>query len=183
MQELIYALCEIQGKPFYVGRTERTLEIRYKEHVYSSKTGAETKYQYIRNLPNQEFEIVLLQEVEPNTEHYEDFWVYTIILDGYDLTNMKAGDSIRAAERDAMEEMKSKKRKFSDPKSFLDARTKEVEEAKARKANKKLLEKTKSGNRADRIRDYSLTRFAGDFGKPPISEALKEIMDRRRGKH
>ncbi len=177
MTELIYALCEIGGWPFYVGRTGRTLEIRYKEHVYNSKAGTEHKYQFIRGLPNMEFEIVLLSEVGDDSEHFEDFWVYSLILDGYELTNMKAGDSIKAAERDAMNEFKKRGERFTDPKSFLDAREREIAEAKARKASAKLMEKTRN---FAATRDYSRVRFAGNFGKEPISEALQEIMDRRR---
>lgn len=178
MNHLIYSLCEVHGAPFYVGRTKRTLEVRLGEHRRTAKSGTEAKYQHIRKLisDGKGYEIVLLQEVGPDTENFEDFWVYTLIIDGYDLTNMRAGDAKSAAERDAMLEMKKRGERFTDPKTFLDAREREIAESKARKAAQKLIEKTRKESNTS----SDLTRWAGDFGKPLPTHGLQEIMNRRK---
>lgn len=183
MLERIYTLCEIGGDPFYCGRTKRTLEERLKEHRYASKSGTESKYQHIRGLlrDGKDYEIILLEEVGLDTDRFEDFWVYSLILDGYDLTNMRAGDSKLAAERDAMLEMKNRGERFTDARSFLTARDREMAEAKARKATARLLEKTRKVERSSNS-DVSLTRFIGDYGKVPLSPALQAIMDKRKKK-
>jgi hypothetical protein len=125
MIEFIYALCIKDGKPFYVGRTNEPPR-RLREHNYEKKDGTELKYQYIRDLEsnNIEWEMIILEEVGPDTEHYEDFWVYKLIKEGYDLTNQKAGD----ARSIATETLRS--RNFTSAKEFLFELDKEEAEEK-----------------------------------------------------
>jgi hypothetical protein len=110
--------------------------------------------------------------VRPEDLEFEAFWVYTLILDGYDLENMRAGDAKMAAQNSAMLEMRKRGERFATPQAFLSARDREIEEAKARRAAKKLVSKIR------REIDVSLTRFAGDYGKETISPALQDIRNR-----
>ena len=178
MNHLIYALCEIGGDPFYVGKTRRSVDIRFKEHLRNSLTGTEAKYQKMRELRSHgiKCEIILLAETESELPE-EAFWVYSLIMDGYDLTNMREGDAKSAAENSAMLEMKNRGERFKTAIEFLSARDIEMAEAKARQANKKLIQKIRK--ELHKEIDISLTRFAGDFGKEPMSPALQEIRSRK----
>lgn len=96
--DYIYKLVETNtGVAFYVGRTE-DMKRRIGEHRYGARTykdGDELKYLYAHNLDkcSEPWHMELLQECGPDTEHYEDFWVNKLLLDGEPLQNMKAGDS------------------------------------------------------------------------------------------
>lgn len=142
--DTIYALCVKGGEPFYVGRTNDKKR-RLGEHKRDWKTGTEAKYQFIRDLESKsiEWEMIPLTEVGPDCKHYEDFWVYTLILEGYELTNMKAGDSLASAERDAMLEMRGRGQRFKDAQSFLTEREREIKEAEARKRLQNCVERSK----------------------------------------
>lgn len=178
MNHLIYALCEVGGDPFYVGKTRRSIEVRFREHKRNSLTGTEAKYQKMRELRSRGIisEIILLAETASELPE-EKFWVYTLIMDGYELTNMREGDAKSAAENSAMLEMKSRGERFKTASEFLSAMDREIAEAKARQANKKLIQKIRK--ELHKEIDISLTRFAGDFGKEPMSPALQDIRSRR----
>ena len=49
MTQIIYCLAEINGEPFYVGRTSDPRR-RLREHRREAQTGTEFKYQTIRKL-------------------------------------------------------------------------------------------------------------------------------------
>ncbi len=138
--DYIYSLCIKGGLPFYVGRTN-DLARRMGEHRRAAAAGdTETKYQVIRDIlaGGDEWEYVVLAEVDSDEQPYEDFWVYTLLCEGYPLANMKAGDARKQAEEDAMGAMRGRGERFSEPKAFLDARAREIAEAKARAATAKL---------------------------------------------
>ena len=185
MKETIYALCIKQGAPFYVGRTKHPAQ-RLQEHKYASKAGTETKYQFIRMLEEdgQEWEMLVLEEVDETSLNYEDYWVYTLIMEGYSLTNMKAGDSMQAAEQDAMLELQGQKRTFQNAETFLFARDLEIEMAKARAATAKLNAKIlKKEERINDDRDVSRHRFADETKKEiaerEMSPAMRAMIERR----
>jgi hypothetical protein len=135
----IYVLSEKNGDPFYVGRTN-DMKRRLYEHKLDSKTGTEAKYQFIRDLKskNIEWTMDLLIEIDEESKHYEDFYVYLLISEGYNLTNMRAGDSIDAGKRAAMQDMRKRGEKFATAVEFLGARDREVDEANARKKAERL---------------------------------------------
>ncbi len=177
-KEYIYFLGIKGGVPFYVGRTV-DMKDRLAGHKSSSKTGTEAKYQFIRQLEQdgQEWEMVLLAEINSTDDKYEDFWVY-LLAQEYTLTNMRAGDSMKQAERDAMETMRGRREVFNDAPSFLAAREREIKEAKARAAADKLNAKMK---KTLQVSDPERTLFS--FEKPHekfVSPAMKEMMNRRK---
>lgn len=177
MQEFIYILAIVKGKPFYVGRTN-DMKRRLSEHKRDSAFGTESKYQFIRDLDDKgmAWEMVLLEEVGPGTEHYEDFWVYTLLLEGYELQNMKMGDAAKAAERDAMQRMAGRKERYSDARTFLAAREREVAEARARAATARLNARIK---RVSDPTQPTTTRFVDDVKQAKESPALAAIRKRR----
>jgi hypothetical protein len=101
-KEFIYALTHwLNGEKiyFYVGRTERELGIRFKEHQYDAQHKHTDVYTYIR-------EFVLCQIFEEEVLCYcrddepddcEFFWVVQLIRAGYKLQNEKHGDAKRIA--------------------------------------------------------------------------------------
>lgn len=104
--EFIYALTHwVNGRKiyFYVGRSEREVGIRYKEHrnavhCYAPRFNTDV-YNYIRaNDPLMLFEEELLCWCEDdNVDDYEDYWVIKLIRDGHNLQNEKHGDAKRLA--------------------------------------------------------------------------------------
>lgn len=106
-QERIYALYyeDNQGKHyFYVGRTEREGDARYKEHRAAVLAENNPKfktdvYEFIRNeVPYGVFyEEVLCVCNQDNPDDYEDFYVVQLIRAGHTLQNMKSGDARRLA--------------------------------------------------------------------------------------
>lgn len=172
----IYALCEKESKPFYVGVTEDMVR-REKEHRYSSKKGHEAKYQFIRKLQaeGKDWEMILLEKVTPECDRYEDFWTYTLTLEGYELQNERAGDSVQAAERDAMLVMQGRGARFANAKEFLDARDREILEVDARRKAEKLRAKTRT-----KIIDVERTIFVGeDPNKKFMSPGVRAMLARR----
>ena len=182
MIEFIYALCIKDGKPFYVGRTNEP-QRRLREHNYEKKDGTELKYQFIREIEsnNIEWEMIILEEVGPDTERFEDFWVYKLIKEGYDLTNQKAGD----ARSIATETLRS--RNFTSAKEFLFELDKEEAEEKARQQNAKLLKKVREPKPTDfdysRLDQNGGYLFAGDYDQQGIksftSSGTKYLYDKR----
>jgi hypothetical protein len=184
MIETIYALCEVQGAPFYVGRTKDVTR-RLREHNYSKTKGTEAKYQHIRKLEaeGKQWELVPLAEVGPCTEHYEDFWVYTLLMEGYDLTNMKAGDSLQAAERDAILVMRGKGQQFTTAAEFLQERDREIQEAEARKKAANLIKKTRTGYPGVDLFDWQEPLYS--FEKPQdrfMSAGTRALLEKRKKK-
>lgn len=97
MQGLIYALCYREfdeEKPFYIGRTRKTLDQRFLEHRKGALDPLNPKpaYEFIRssNLTD-EFYIV---EVCAEGELTEAEVVRAAILDGHRIFNASAGDSV-----------------------------------------------------------------------------------------
>lgn len=85
---------------FYVGRSENPTR-RMKEHRSNSKSGAtEDSREFIRNLwtVGLDFDHEILATITSDQQNYEDFYVWDLARQGYQLTNMKQGDSIRQAE-------------------------------------------------------------------------------------
>lgn len=135
-KEYIYALCLKGGDPFYVGRTN-DLKRRMGEHKNAAANGhTETKYQIIRSIlaGGDEWDYFVLAEIKDVTDPYEDFWVYTLLMDGYMLANMKAGDAVQQAKNDAMQSMRARKASYSSAKEFLGALEQERAEQAARAA-------------------------------------------------
>jgi hypothetical protein len=171
MVDYIYYLSEPGRQPFYVGRTSNMAR-RLKEHQYASKTGTEAKYQYIRNLNGKPWEMVLLEEVGPDTKNYEQFWIYNFIINGVELQNMMAGSAKQQAERDAMLYMKGKEMRFTSAKEFLSERERIIKEEKARKKAEILNSKIKKPHNTEPA------VFIDDLNLKTISPALQAIMDR-----
>ena len=187
MADYIYTLSEKNGSPFYVGRTNN-MKRRLGEHRSSSKTGTEVKYQFIRDLEsnNKEWTMDILIEIDESSKNYEDFYVYLLISEGYKLTNMKAGDAMKAGEQEAMEAMNNRGDKFSTPEEFLTAREMEIKEFEARKKADRLNVKYSSKNKSisevfDYYYDETKVLIAGN--KPHeqfISPAFKAMKEKRR---
>lgn len=137
MIEHIYALYyELDGKRdyFYVGRS-RDVERRMYQHLRDSINGSTTtSRQFIRNLlaVGLSFDHEILAEVDETDLHYEDYYVYQKLCEGYQLTNMRSGDARQAAYEDASDEMRTRGDRYNSPREFLDAREQLVAEAKAR---------------------------------------------------
>lgn len=145
--ETIYALYDTRDyEYFYCGRTKRALPVRMAEHRRNYKTGTELKYQHMRFLESQgiEWRVDILDEVGPGTDHFEDYYTYKLLCEGHPLKNQKMGDSVAAANWNAMHSMRDRKERFTSPQEFLSAREREVAESKARAANAKLHAKVKN---------------------------------------
>jgi hypothetical protein len=176
--DYIYMLCNEQGLPFYVGRTNDPAR-RLGEHRRDSRTGHELKYQHIRSLEaaGQDWNMEILQECGADTEHYEDFWVYTLIREGYNLTNMKMGDSVRAAEQAAVREMLGQGRTFNTPQEFLAERERVILAQAALKRNQALIQKVRKESTADSIDE---SRMLFDWERPE-QKFVSPWMRARRG--
>lgn len=105
MSERIYALYyeTAAGRQyFYVGRTERAGDVRYREHraaVISDAPRFQTDvYRFIRDeVFCAVFEEEILCECTENPDDHEDYYVVKLIREGYVLRNMKHGDAKRMA--------------------------------------------------------------------------------------
>ena len=102
-------------------------------------------------------------EVASDDQDYEDFYVYQALLDGHPLANMKQGDAHKAAQ-DAEHSMRARNQRYSDAKTFLAARQREVEEQRARAATARLAARVKAPKVLDGNADVSRTLF--DWEKP-----------------
>jgi hypothetical protein len=182
-KEYIYGLHTVRGDMFYIGRTN-DLARRMKEHIYATKGGTETKYQVMRDLTKHGggWNYIVLAEVTENDEHYEDYYVYLYLLEGCPLTNMKAGDSVKAADREAMKRMQGRGDRYPDAKTFLSARQREVEEEQARLKTKRLHDSVKGNVKApiSNIFDWESTMFhtekpAEKFVSPYMKERLARL--------
>jgi len=137
MIEHIYALYyTLDGKKdyFYVGRS-RNLERRMKQHLWDSVRGdTATSRQFIRDLlaAGLTFDHEVLAEVTASDQHYEQYYTYVKLCEGYKLTNMRNGDARQAAYDDASDVMRERGERYNSPREFLDARERVVAEAKAR---------------------------------------------------
>ena len=188
-REYIYALKELSNAEypvFYVGRTS-DMTRRLKEHQYASKTGTEAKYQYIRQLEAAgiKWEMVLLEEVGEDTEHYEDYFVYLLSFDGHELCNMKMGDAKQQAEQDAIMNMRATGQFFSNAKDFLSARERAIKEEEARIKAAKLNAKIRSDETSK-----SSSKFVNDgthgesimVGEDPnkkfMSEGTRKLLEK-----
>jgi predicted GIY-YIG superfamily endonuclease len=187
MKDFIYTLCLVGGDPFYCGRTN-DMKRRLGEHRSASKTGTETVYQVIRQIEQggDKWEMVLLTEVDATSKHYEKFWVYTLICEGYELANMKQGDAQQAAERDAMHSMRGRKERYSDAQAFLDALQREQEEAAARAATARLNARLRQEQDKELTGDVDPDRmlFANLFETEAkfFSPGLRELQKKRAAK-
>jgi len=175
MNDKIYALCEIDGDPFYVGRTI-DWHNRWKNHIYAAQTGTEAKYQHIRKLwaAGKDFEMVILDD-NPGLR-YEKYYHWLLGVE-YDLTNQKMGDAW-ATETEIGREFREKGMKFNGPKEFLNELDRKIAEAKARKEAEKTQAKIRSETQGLQCSDT--TRFATDYGQPSISGGLQEMINRRK---
>lgn len=185
--DYIYALCKKDGPPFYVGRTS-DMGRRLKEHKYESRFGTEAKYQYIRELEinGVEWEMILLDEVIIDRQtidvmdRYEDFWVYTLAVEGYDLQNMKAGDSIRAANSEAMRSLCDRGEKFTTVSDFFVARKKEKTKLLQAKKKAAELQERMRAKKAETC-DHSRTLFQGEkLEEKFMSPGLRRILAKRK---
>lgn len=155
MQEYIYALhLKDQNSYFYIGRSNNLLR-RMGEHKNNAAAGhTETKYQVIREIvaAGEEWSYTVLAEVTEEDEDFEDYYVYKALCEGHPLANMKAGDARAQAQEAAMGTMRGRGERYGDPKTFLDAREREVKEAAARAATARLNAKTKRLDASDPAR-------------------------------
>jgi hypothetical protein len=180
----------VGGDPFYVGRTI-DMTRRLNEHKYSSKKGTECKYQKIRELESlgHLWEMIPLTTVKAEEKNYEDFWVYTLICAGYQLTNMRAGDSVRAgdtlqlADKTAMLVMRGNNLSYENAEQFLSAREQLKAEQAAQRKAERLREKTlRQENQEDKHKhEVGESIFVGeDPNKKFISSGLKSILERKK---
>ena len=89
----IYALT-IDGVPFYVGITARTVEQRFTEHVNSARTGTSLKDRLIaRALADGLAVDVDVLETTPRYTNQEQLHIERLVRQGYELVNAKGGDS------------------------------------------------------------------------------------------
>ncbi|MDP4299946.1 GIY-YIG nuclease family protein [Leptothrix discophora] len=181
--EYIYALYDVRtGDYFYVGRTN-DLTRRMGEHLRNARAGhTEHKYQKIRQIEDAAslFDYELLDTIVDVSQPYEEFWVYQLLCEGCDLTNMKAGDAKQAAEADAMRSMQGRGARYSDAATFLDARQREVEEAAARAATARLHARAKRQERAEE--DWDPMRVLFDYERVDqkfVSPWMREREARR----
>ena len=99
MKETIYALTiDIDNTPyfFYVGRTIDQAR-RLKEHRANSYNPKhkEDVYEFIREHKiHEDFYMTDLEASEVDGMHYEDLWVIRLVREGYELQNMKHGDTL-----------------------------------------------------------------------------------------
>jgi len=177
--EVIYALCEVDGDPFYVGRSVDWHK-RYKEHRYAAKTGGtEVKYQHIRNLwaAGKDFEIVVLEE-NPG-ERYEKYWHWLLGCE-YNLDNQKMGDAY-AVEQTVGKKLKADGQTFATAEEFLtvlDAETAKERIRQAEAAARAMAARTQAKLRNDV--PQGTARFVDDVGKEKISEGLQALLNRRK---
>lgn len=179
-KHFIYGLFSGQLKEyFYVGRSI-DIDRRLREHKYESRTGTEAKYQFIRALDALEipWHMELLAEVNAEDEDFEDFYVYKLILEGHPLQNQKMGDAKAAAEQTAMDNMRKRGEKFTNPQDFLTARQREIEEEKARKQAEKLRAKIRGHTNYSREQTYYATLFENEQSRPSLG--LQELIRKRR---
>ena len=183
--DYIYALYSEQpaGREyFYVGRTIDP-DRRLKEHRYGERTGHESKYQFARALTACQcsWDMEVLQFCGPGTDRFEDFYVYTLTLDGHPLQNERKGDSKARAEEDAASVFRQRRQRFATPDEFLAARDREVQEAEARRKASKTRNaafKQASGHLGSEVEEKTL--FVGEkaherFMSPWMRERLTKL--------
>ena len=175
MTDTIYALYyTLDGKKdyFYVGRTI-DLERRMKQHLGDAiRGGTETSRQFIRDLLTAKlsFDHEVLAEVTSAEQHYEQYYAYVKLCEGYTLTNMRNGDARQAAYDAASDLMFERGDRYAGPKEFLEAREREVAEAKARAKTAKL-------NAKKAVKESDVDKMLYSFERPtkftaPAFEAL-----------
>lgn len=166
MIDYIYALFYIQdGKKdyFYVGRSE-DIKRRMGEHRSNAKAGhTEDSREFIRNLwtVGLDFDHEILATITTDLEDYEDFWVWKLTREGYQLTNMKQGDSVRQAENSIVS--------CNTPEEFLRLRKENLNKPKLKFTMKRTGEGVFVDDLADMLK-----------GKGKISEGLQAILDKRK---
>jgi hypothetical protein len=185
--DYIYALFWMDGdrkEYFYVGRTIDP-DRRKKEHEYCSKNGHESKYQFIRALKGCAllWDMEILQFCGPETERYEDFYVYDLTLRGHPLQNERKGDARGAAERDAERALRGRNAVYSSPQAFLDARAQEIAEAEHRAKAARLharLAKEKAASNSDPLRTLVHGERVEERFVSPAGRALLARYGRKR---
>jgi uncharacterized protein YqfB (UPF0267 family) len=101
----IYTLYSSDGKGnrnvFYIGITSRPKQ-RLQEHQRESKKGHTAKYTHIRSLENRGYEwgLKVIKSIDDGIypQDYERFYVIQYLRNGYELTNMKYGNSEKKRE-------------------------------------------------------------------------------------
>jgi len=153
--------------PFYVGRTIDPKR-REAEHRRGSLTGTELKYEFIRELTKlkQAWQLEILAEYSDNLYPYEDYYIYELLKQGYELTNMRKGDIYTEAEDNMFKSNKT----FITAKDFFEHRAKQVAALKIKH------------HRLKKEVNYDLI-FSG-MSSPekqvPISKGLQAIRDRKK---
>jgi len=117
MKYYIYQLMT-NNDVFYIGRTINPSR-RLQEHIRGGQdaNSTELKYQFINQLNqlNQSWEMQVIATYTDNNHNYEDYHIYTALLNGHHLTNMRKGDVYTEAE-------KQLKCSYSTPEEFFTAR-------------------------------------------------------------
>lgn len=167
--DYVYALFYVldgQKDYFYVGRSIDP-ERRMTEHRYEARTGGmELSRQFIRDLwaVGLDFDHEVLYVTTEDTEFVEDYWINKLKLDGYELTNMKAGDSEPWMGRN-----------YNSVEDFLHTRERMVAEIEAAKNAPKV--------KIYRPTDVARSLYAADCMQPDkkfISPWMQERMQKNR---
>lgn len=92
----IYALCEFDETPRYVGKTVQYLHQRHKEHIGDAKRGGKrpvNRWLRKRMAANQVLTIKLLEYVPPHSDWAarERAWILKFRAEGHDLLNLTEG--------------------------------------------------------------------------------------------
>ncbi|MGF6768752.1 hypothetical protein P3T18_001222 [Paraburkholderia sp. GAS199] len=143
---------------FYVGKTERSVEVRLREHVVKSAHGHENVYEHLRRLElaNETWAAEVLRHCV-GTEYREDaerFEVIQLLRQGHDLQNMRYGD---AKQREEM------KRQAADP------TIRSLEDVTAARLFAKAFGPRK---RQRRLKTRELRRMLREEGIPSVRECL-----------
>jgi hypothetical protein len=149
-----------------------------KQHLYDAiRGGTETSRQFIRDLltANLSFDHEVLAVVDETDLHYEDYYVYQKLSEGYKLTNMKSGDARQAAYDEASDTMRGRGSKYNTPREFLDAREQLVAEEKARAKTAKL-----NAKNVYKPTDVDATLYSFESPTKFTAPAFEALAKRRR---
>lgn len=164
MVDYIYALFYIfDGKKyyFYVGRSIDP-DRRMLQHRNDAKNNhTEDSREFIRDLwtVGLDFDHEILHTTTEEVLHVEDYFVNKLRLEGFELTNMKAGDSEPWMGRN-----------YSSPEAFLKARERAIEKRRSKAPVVRAKPKEQPGE----------TLFVGENpNKKFMSPAMKAILARK----